>query len=275
MGEELHIDATMRKAHPFIAFVCLCCSAPASSAIPQGAAAEELLQKLFPNSSIRAIDTWFGKKATVGVLSPISLRNRHGLISIPNAKLRPVGERYLALAFEILLTDERDVPRLVAAPLAHNPPGALKLLQVVLFDRTTGKAIGKPNGFPLEADGWTCTGDVCSTMNLIGFMDSPPNEAFVVLLYASGIDRRSVIVVAVGADQKPVAAPAVRVGDLGGESGCRIEVSFSSFSMSGDGVYGVRESDCDTSCSDLCARHALPVGKSQTRVQLLRLGAGR
>lgn len=248
-----------------IAVALQCAAATAAAAPPR---AEELLRKLFPAASLQ--------HARAGaIVSPVSLRGRHGVIRLADARVQPFGAGYVALAFEVLLTSEQDVRRWVESAASGDPPGAMKLLQVIVFDARTGDLLGKPDGFPLEGDGWTCKGDACSVLRLLDLTAGVNGEPYVVLTYSSGVDGQLLRVVAVGAGRAPVASPAMPTGDLSGESGCRVTVSYGSLALKGGSVVGVRQSDCDPGCPDICKTNGLPPGESRTGVRLLPLGVRR
>ncbi len=260
------------KATAYLAAVVLAFQCPTTTAsTPENPRAAELLLKLFPGASTQELGGVFGSTESVEIVYPVSLRGRHGFIRVADARVQPVGEAHLAIAFEVFLTTERDVRRWATSPAPRSPAGALKLLQIVVFDKATRRFIGKPEGFPLEGDGWTCAGDTCSIPSLVELTAGAKKDPYVLLRYATGVDRQLVRVVAVGANRTPIASRATAVGDLGGESGCHVSASFRSFKLEGRHVVGLRQSECDPGCPEICKGNDLPPGKHEAKVILLTL----
>jgi len=260
------------KATAYLAGVVLAfqCTTPIA-ATPENPRAAELLLKLFPGASVQELGGWFGTNEPADIVYPVSLRGRQGLIRVADARVQPVGEAHLALAFEVFLTTERDVRRWAESSAPQNPAGAMKLLQLVVFDKVTGRLIGKPEGFPLEGDSWTCAGDACSVPSLVELTAGAKKDPYVVLKYSTSLDRQLIRVVAVGANRTPITSRATAVGDLGGESGCHVSVSFRSFTLESRRVVGIRQSECDPGCSDICKGNELAPGKHEDKVTLLTL----
>jgi len=233
---------------------------------------EGLLLRLFPGATIDTLQHWFGIERKVKILSPIGLRNRRGVVNVSDAKVITVGSKFVYLAFEIFLAGGRaDAKSLVQHNLGGNPEQSLKLLQVIAFDAESHTILGKPDGFPIEACDWECTGDVCSTVALVGFKAVDNSDRACIIEYSQNVDRQALVVLAIGSSNRPVASKSTVYGDLGGECGCKVAVTFTQFIEDAGYISVMRQSTCDSACSQLCERVGLPLGKAEDRIVLLRL----
>ncbi len=231
---------------------------------------EEFLASLFPGASFENIHPYFGKDTSARILGNIKLRGKKGFIPSREVKCTKVSNTLTVAAFPIYL-HESDMPQ---TPLVKQSPPTdhshTKLVQVLFFNPTDQTLFGKPDGFPLESTGWTCSGDFCDNIAVIGVETINNSSTAVVFKYNYGVSSHKLKVLALDGSSI-LSSPTYNYGDLGGESGIEASIEYINFSQANNIISATTNSFCDTNEIDFCVSRGLSGGITRQVVPILEL----
>jgi hypothetical protein len=224
---------------------------------------------LFPSATWRTVSPLALTGGSDQCLMPIARNGLEGFVPLSSVQSTVVCDSLQVIGLELYLTD-RSLPddRMAADAAVLENSANVKVVQVVIVNRSSGRLVGKLPGFPLESGGWSCRGDVCSTPSLIQIEACDKSAGIFCVRVARG-SRKLLRYLQVGAGQITPVSDTLVWGDLGGESGCEAAISYN-FSALGKGRYRLlRLSTCGgDGCGEICQSFSLRPGTDTTAIQL-------
>jgi hypothetical protein len=231
---------------------------------------------LFPSCQFVEKTKLFGN-AKINLMQIIpNLRGRQGFINISEARIVTINDSVVGLAFSVFLCDKKNIlDSLLLNPLNDNPLNAQTLLQVMFFDLTSKKVIGKPMEYPLISNDWICTGDICDQTVIDDLQLISDKRSTFALYFSRGMSDHYIQFFSCSAGDSVKASPPHLIGDLSGESGCTISKTIIKTGIENDTVFMYCNTLCDNSCAETCKRITIVPGKSQKKQPVLYLGVIR
>lgn len=266
----------LKKATTLVAFLSFAIGLPMQSfaSAPDKVTEKKLLVSLFPGSSLGSFASLFGRNSGAEVVGNITWKGMKGFVPIEKIKSLKLSESLSVIAFPIYL-HSASLPQdklIVAAPNAD--PSNVKLIQIVFYNHNNGKLYGKPPGFPLKSISWTCGGDLCNNVEIVGLESIENSSTAVVFKYAEGISARKLRILAL--DGGVVKSSGIfNYGDVGGESGIMASIEYSDFIQRYGSITAQMKNACAHNEAEFCKSIGLTPGASSGRVIVFKFDSNR
>lgn len=256
-----------KKATVIVAFLSFAIGLPLQSfaRAPDKVTEKKLLVSLFPGSSLGSFASLFGRDSGTEVVGNITWKGMKGFVPIEKIISLKLSPSLSVIAFPIYLHNASSLQDklIVAAPTAD--PSNVKLIQMVFYNHNSGKLYGKPPEFPLKSIGWTCGGDLCNNVDIVGFESIENSSTAAVFKYIEGISSHKLRVVAL--EGTVVKSSGIfKYGYIGGESGILASIEYSDWNQIDGSITAIVKNACDREEVEFCRSIGLSPGTSSKRV---------
>lgn len=261
----------IRRVKLIIVFLSIAIGMPLQlfASTPDKVTEKKLLVSLFPGSSLGSFASVFGRDSGTEVVGNITWKGMKGFVPIEKIISLKLSPSLSVIAFPIYLHNSSLLQdkMIMATPTAD--PSNVKLIQMVFYNHNNGKLYGKPPGFPLKSDGWTCGGDLCNNVEIVGFESIENSSAAVVFKYTEGISSHKLRVIAF--DGAVVKSSGIfKYGDICGESEILASTEYSDWKQIDGSITAIVKNTCDREEVEFCRSIGLSPGTSSSRV-LMRM----
>lgn len=247
-----------------------CFSLPPESNAQAGVERRLLFGSLFPVGTLRTYSGLWGGEEVSEVLVGLSLRGMKGFVPVREAIRLQLSDHLGAIAFPIYLHPASEAQEKLITTVPRFDPARRKLTQFLFYAPETNRFLAKPDGFPLVSTGWSCNGDLCDHVSIIGLERIVDSSSALVLKYTQGVSARMFRII-VFSDGGAVSSEPFAYGDLGGDSGYEASVQYHDWVRQRDAVTARVDTRCEQSEPEFCRSIGLEPGRQSKRKVIYRL----